>query len=840
MSDPNFRKDWHRRGPTSAGDSQDRFSGDERPDEIPSNDALGHEPDVGRADEERSRRIFGGESQTGGGAPAGEGGGAGNDGNRQDVPALRGGGQVAPAREHSPAMFSPASAYGEPLVDEGRIDLRKYFWILFRHRWLIAGSAAVFLIIGLFSTLLTTPIYRASTTIQIDRQIAKVVEFDAAQGADSSSDWEFYQTQYELLRSRSLAERIAADFSLQDDQTFMTADAPSPSTRLRLMLFGARSENDTRDVKARQADAAGRILGGLSVEPVRNSSIVRLSYDNPNPQVAQKIVNAVADGYIALNLERRYEASAYAREFLEERLEQLKIKLAESEKELVAYAEAEKLVSAGAEQTLAMTNLAAANDELAKVTNERLRKEQIWRQIDGSEGIALPQIMQSEAIATMRAKQVELSSEYEDKLSRYKPAFPEMRQIKAQIDELGRQVATEVALIKQSTKAEYEASLGEEQSLAALVETLKTEVTDFRNRNIQYNILQREVDTNRSLYDGLLQRYKEIGVAGGVGINNISVVDSARVPGSPYTPRLSRNLAISLMLGLMFGGAAAFAREHFDDTFKSPEDVEENLGLPLLGIIPLVRKKDNLIELTDEPHSAMAEAYRSLRTALQFSTVDGVPKSMLVTCSRAGEGKSTTAVTLAKNFSQLGMRVLLVDADLRKPTLHKYFEIDPSVGLTNFLTGTDIPPGALQNTSLPGLTLMASGPLPPNPAELLASPKMLSLLTIAGQEYDLLIIDGPPVAGLADAPLLASMIVGTLMVIDAKKTRKGAVKAALKRLYFARAHVVGAVINKLDHASASYGYGYEYGYGDNAYYGQEPKEKIGYWDRLTHRKQSSG
>ncbi len=771
-------------------------------------------------------------SDAGGGRGSGDQGGGRRPSDQ--VPAPRGPSQPVPARETLPDTYSPPSAYSDPIVDEGRLDLRKYLWLLFKHRWLIAGSAGVFIILGLLATLLTTPVYRADATIQINRNVDTVVEFEGMKSPDAGRDIEFYQTQYELLKSRSLAERVVTDLGLENNEAFMNAVAPSAWSRLRSMFFGGGSAAPTTDVKARQASATGRVLGGLSVQPVRSSSIVKLSFDSPNPQAAQLVVNAVAQTYIALNLERRYQSSAYARKFLEERLEQLKVKLAESEKELVAYAEQQRIVGTGDSQTLSMTNLASANDGLSKVTGERVKKEQLWKQLEASTGFALPQILQSEAIETMRAKQVELAAEYKDKLSFFKPAFPEMRQIQAQIDELDRQIASEVALIKQSVQADYQAALNEEQSLAKMVEDLKSEVTDFRNRNIQYTILQREVDTNRSLYEGLLQRYKEIGVAGGVGVNNISIVDSAEVPGSPYTPRLSRNLAIALMLGLMFGGAAAFAREHLDDTFKSPEDVEDNLGIPLLGIIPMVGVIDDPKALFDDQRSPVAEAYRSLRTALQFSTSGGVPKSLLITSSRASEGKSTTALTLSRNFAQIGLRVLLIDADLRKPSLHRYTGLDQNVGLTNFLAGGTMPPEALQRTDMAGLTIMTSGPLPPNPAELLAGAKMMSLLNIASEKYDLVVIDGPPVAGLADAPLLSSMISGTLLVIDAKGTRRGVAKAALKRLAFARAQIVGAVINKLDLATNgySYGYGYGYGYGDTNYYGQEAPAK------LTHKGKS--
>jgi capsular exopolysaccharide synthesis family protein len=437
--------------------------------------------------------------------------------------------------------------------------------------------------------------------------------------------------------------------------------------------------------------------------------------------------------------------------------------------------------------------------------------------------MSLPQVLEDKSVETLRAKRTDLEAEYQDKLERFKPAYPEMKQLQSQIGELDRQIQAEVDLIKGSIKAQYDAAAAQEQSLAAEIERLKGQVTDFRNRNIQYTILQREVDTNRQLYDGLLQRYKEIGVAGGVGANNIAIIDKAEVPERPYKPSLSRNLAISLMIGLLFGAGAAFAREQFDDTFKSPEDLEENLGLPLLGMIPLAHDQEEHAKLLLEPRSSFAEAYRSLRTALQFSTSSGVPKSLLITSSRPSEGKSSTAATLARNFAELGMRVLLIDADLRKPSLHVALGLTNSFGLTNCLTEKAIPPEVFQKTSVTGLTLMASGPLPPNPAELLAGPKMLSLLTVSAEKYDIVIVDSPPVGGLADAPLLANMVIGTLLVIDVTATHRGAARAALKRLHFARAQLVGTVVNKVDVSQQgygyAYGYGYSYGYGDAAYYG---------------------
>ena len=375
-------------------------------------------------------------------------------------------------------------------------------------------------------------------------------------------------------------------------------------------------------------------MGGMGLQPVNNSTIVRITYDSPNPGVAEKVANGIIDAFIAENLDRRYGAATYARTFLEERLQQIKLKLEESEKQLVAYADQQKIVGAADGQTLSQTNLGIANDALTKATSERLRLELLWKQVQGGEGMGVPQMLDSKTIVDLRTKRADLQTAYQDKLSFFKPAYPEMKKLKAQIDEINRQIDGEVELIKQSIKAQYDSAVIEEQTLIKQMDSLKGDITDFRNRNIQYTILQREVDTNRSLYDGLLQRYKEIGVAGGVGTNNVAVVDRADGAGV-VSPDLKKNLSMSLMLGLLLGAAAAFGREQLDDTFKSPEDLEDSLGVPLLGIIPVARSSAEHTKLLEDPHSAVSEAYRSLRTALQFSTSAGVPKTLLVTSARA-------------------------------------------------------------------------------------------------------------------------------------------------------------------------------------------------------------
>jgi polysaccharide biosynthesis transport protein len=555
------------------------------------------------------------------------------------------------------------------------------------------------------------------------------------------------------------------------------------------------------------------VLQGLSIHPIGNSRLVRIAYASPDRQVAQRIANATAEAFIQANLDRRYESSSYARDFLEERLEALKLKLEESEEQLVRYAQEQQIVLVDERESLVRSNLAGVRSALAEASRNRLRAQQLWEQAQNTEGLGLPEIMDRRTIESLRERRAALAAEYDDKLKTFKPAYPDMQRLTSQMDELDHQIAVEVALLKQSIKARYEAALTHEQSLVGELELLKQQLLDFEERNIRYRIMKREADTNRTLYEGLLQRYKEIGVAGGVGTNNISIVDRAQQPGAPVKPDLSRNLLLALGAGLFLGAVAAIGLEFFDDSLKLAEEVET--GLPVLGIIPLAQSAEASREAADQPRSGLAEAFRSLRTALQFSTEAGAPASLVVTSSRPGEGKSTVALALARNFAEMGLKVLLVDADLRDPSLHRELGIANEAGLTNYLAGTSRPPELFQATAMETLTFLPTGPLPPNPAELLAGPKMPSLLQVAEEHFDIVIVDAPPVMGLADAPLLASVAGGTLLVLSASETRKGAARESLKRLRLARAQVIGAVLNKFDPRKVgfTYGSGYSYGYG---------------------------
>jgi polysaccharide biosynthesis transport protein len=713
--------------------------------------------------------------------------------------------QVATVRDNALAPYG--SLYDEP---QSSFDLLKFWGLFLKYRWLFAAASIIAFLLGYGITFLASPIYRASATIQIDRIVPKVVDLHDASETAMVSDAEFYQTEYELLKSRSLAERVVADLDLANQPDFLNNNAVSPWTKLRQMIFGRQTEQeDNRDLEARREDATNRVQGGLSVQPIANSALVHLSFDDRSSSWAQKIVDAVSEAYIKTNLERRFETTAYARSFLQDQLAQMKQKLERSERDLVAYAQKEQIVNLDDKQPpLVAADLLAINSELAKVRAERIANQQQWQQAESTTGLGLPQILADQSIQTLRDKRAALETDYQDKLNTFKPSFPDMQKLRAQINEIDRQIGLVVALIKQSIKARYDASVQQEALLVKQLGENTNQVLDVQGRNIQYTILQRETDTNRTLYNALLQRYKEIGLDGGVGTNNISVVDAAQ-PGGLVSPSLKKNLGLALVLALMGSVLAIYVLELLDDTFKTPEDVEQALGVPVLGLTPLVPKSMTVAQALTDPHSALSESFRSVRTALQFSTDSGVPKSLLVTSSRPGEGKSETSLALARNFAQLSLRVLLIDADLRKPSLHLALCCDNGCGLSNYLVG-DKSDRIFCKTATPGLTFMPSGPLPPNPAELLSGPKLLNLLTFSHQRFDVVILDGPPVVALADALLLASVASGTLMIVRACTTPKKIVKRAMSRLHFARARMIGALLNGFDARKVGFEYGYGY------------------------------
>jgi succinoglycan biosynthesis transport protein ExoP len=733
-------------------------------------------------------------------------------------------GRLVPvANKGVPALRDPYRqiALGDSGMDEAGdgfgIDLREYLRIANKHKWLIIGVVAAFVALGLLRTLMQTPLYTSTVRLQIEKHGTKVVQAGEVMQAEGWSR-DFLKTQYELLKSRAVAGRAVSALKLGDDTDFLKPRGFSIVSVLRGMLqYGSSEGREATDKSSLAKSAVNIVLGNRLVKPVSGSRLVDIIYIDPSPARAQRVAMALADAYIASNIDKRFEANAYAKVFLQDQSKQLQLRLEKSERVLMDFAQREEIIAVTDKSSIAENNLASANVTLGELVSDRIKSEQLWKQIESSKAISLPQLLSNEAIIKLRGARGELTTTYQEKLEILKPNYPEMIQIKNKIDEIDRQLGVEVETIRASHRAEYETAKAQEDEMKKRVKTLRSEALDLQKRKIQYNILKREVDTNRSLYKGLLQRYKEVEIAGGIGTNNVFVIDRAGLPRSPSSPRLLRALLLTFVLGLGAGGAAAFVLEHLDNTVTTVEEFEQVSGLVSLGVVPIVSEEGGSIEeeLAD-PRSALSEAYRSLNTALSFTTEGGLPKSLVITSSGPGEGKSITALAIAGHFATLGMKVLLIDADLRNPSMHKKLDLDNSVGLSNYLTGACTPPEAFQETSIKNLAFMATGPLPPNAADLLAGARLLSLITNGLEVFDLIVIDSPPVMGLADVPLLSSATAATLFVVAAGQAQKGQVRDALNRLEMAHSPVIGAVLTKFDAKAAGYLYGYgayDYTYG---------------------------
>lgn len=700
-------------------------------------------------------------------------------------------------------------------------ELRRMF---IKRRALILSITLATIGLGLVKTLLELPLYASAARLQIERNTVKVVEGGSTMPLETN-DNEFMRTQYELLGSRAIIESAVASLQLGQDETFLKSRSRGLLSAIKAAIFDKTAGASAID-PARVAVQI--VMDNRVIKPVPGSRMVDLSYKDPDPGRAQSIAAALADAFITYNVDRRYQANAFARSFLENQIAQIKIKLEAAEQAAIKFAEQEKIVVVTERASVAETNLASAYASLSSLTQERIKSEELWRQVEATEGINLPQFLSNQAIEGLRTKRSGLTTEYQQKLEIFKPGYPAMVQISNQIADIDRQLATEVKAIRASLKGAYEAALKQEQVTRARVDELKAELLDLQKRSVQYNLLKREVDTTRVLYDGLLHRFKEVDVAGGVGAQNVFIVDRPEHPAKPVSPILAQALLLATVIGLALAIGTAYTIEFLDDAVRSGAAVEQITGLPVLGLIPQPGPKSSVEAELSDSSSPISEAYRTLATTLQLSTDQGLPKALLVTSSSPAEGKSTTAVALARHYTMVGMKVLLVDADLRNPSLHKKLGTTNAVGLSNYLTGACTPPEAMQKTSMPGLAFMASGPLPPNAADLLGSPRLLSLITVGQEIFDCIIVDGPPVMGLADAQLLANVTTATALVVSADETSASVLRGALKRLQMARSNIIGTVLTKYNARSAGfeYGYGYGSGYGYGYGYGGGQREAI--------------
>jgi succinoglycan biosynthesis transport protein ExoP len=718
--------------------------------------------------------------------------------------------QALPMVRNEAMMLRPEFVY-EPETSSDLLDLRKIWSAVWRHRLLVMAIVAVTLALGVLALFLVHPTFRASASVEIEDQAVKVLGTEDRPVSSGNQDTDrLLQTQIDILKSRALAERVADGLNLAGNNKFLEAQGVKPKDAIR------------------REQVIQALRDNLVVSLPRNSRVVPVEFDSASPALAATIANSYADNLIAGNLQRHYDTSSYSKDFLQNQLTITKARLEQSERALLDYARSAGIVDPsaggaepgdaanGAPHSLTSASLIELNQSLAAARATRIQAQGRWQMASSTPLMNLPDVLANPAIQQLAQKKAELMAQYQQDLQHRMPDHPIVQQELAGLNALDKQMNGLAVGIRNSIRNQYQTAQAQESQLEKTVNGLKGDTLAEQSLGIRYNILKREVDTNRELYNGLLQRFKEVSAEAGVTSNNISVIDRAEPPLLPISPNPKVNIILSLLAGLVIALATVAALETFRDGVRDPDEVEQRFGVPLLGVIPRLKGPEAVLQLIDLS-SDISEAYQTVRASVELSSENGAPKTIAITSSRAGEGKSTTALAMARDAAAAGRKVLLIDADMRRPSVHKMLGLQKIPGLSNMLTQQMPATAVIHATETENLFAMPAGPKPPSPAELLGGAGFRALLTYLKGEYDQIIIDSPPVLGLADAPRLASIVDGTMMVMEANKSHRGAITAAMRRLQAARANIIGAVLVKFDpkkaDSSASYMLDY-YSYGD--------------------------
>lgn len=685
------------------------------------------------------------------------------------------------------------------------------------------------------------PIYRGTISVQINKENPQIMDFKEMFSVNMW-DLDYYQTQYKILESRTLAKRVIQTLKLSEHPEFqpkpLTPFQQWKSNILKPMtgLFTSSKKNapSEKEISENKKDTAliDQFLSKLKVEPIRNSRLVKVHFDSNYPELSAKVPNTLAVTYIQQSVESRFIATEQVKEWLTKQLEDLKAKVERADEALQAFGSKHDIISLEEKENVTMQRLTELNEVLTKAESERMAKEALYRQTKDKHFDALPSILENKLVMDLKQAYIQLEAQYMKLSETFKPEYPEMVRLKNQMQSIQRRMDVETNKIIAGIKNDYESNLRRESLIRQAFEQQKAKVMEMKEQGIQYNILKREADTNKELYKGLLQRMKEAGVSAGLTVSNIQVVDQAEIPTGSYKPNKKLNLLLAAVVGLFLGIGLAFFFEYLDNTVKSPEDVEQLIRLPSFGMVPEIsyERKKRLekasypVELVTHGHpkSILSEAYRNIRTSILLSFSEKPPKKIVITSPNPSEGKTTTVINTAIALSQTGAQVLIIDGDMRHPRIHKIFNEENGAGLSNFLSGNSPLDSIIKKTEVPNLYYIPSGPIPPNPSELIGSKVFKVMMDSLGKKFDHIVLDSPPALGFADSVILSTTVDGVILVVLGGKTPRETLQRAKEVLHQVNAKILGVVINRVDIHRSGYGY-YYYRY--HYYYGKDGKKK---------------
>ena len=734
--------------------------------------------------------------------------------------------------------------------EDDSLDIRRYYQVLLKRKWLITTIVATVLLLVAVQSFTTTPLYRATARVQIDPESANVLPYKDVYESDEryASTAIYFQTQLEILQSRALARRVVDRLNLANDPRF---NEPISQGLVMSQLnwikksvssLMPRQTDDDNGLAAADAGGAGEenrqaidtLLDRLDVAEVPNSRIVEISWVAPNSRLAAAVADTMAEEYIEQNLQTKFEANTRANEFLKKQLQEMKGKVEKSEQELVKYARENNIVNIGPDRgSIVLQTLEDLNRQMTTVEGDLIGKTADYQAVKDATPENFPQSLRTPSISLLEERLSGLEQNLASLSAQFGNEWPAVIQVRQQIREVEKQLLREKKETINRVRSEYQVAVNRREMLKRALNRQTAEANQLNQDSIQYNILQREVDTNRQLYEGLLQRLKETGISAGMRTSNIHIVDHPERPDVPYAPQRAADLAMGFGVGLFIAIGLAFLMEYLDNTLKTPEEIEQSLGLPSLGVIPtmsdLPAGTSRLLASRNENGSSsdlparisparfrVWEAYRSLRTSILLSHSGKPPKVIMVTSSVPGEGKTTTVANTGIVLAQTGARTLLIDLDMRKPALANTFGYHGNQGVSAYLSGNADLSSQIRQTNYPNLFLLPAGFRPPNPAELIGSERMETALRLLGDYFKYILIDSPPILSVTDGLLLSPHVDGVVLVIKGGATPKEAARKAANHLESVGARILGALINNVDMDAPEYSYYYRH-YFDERY-----------------------
>lgn len=742
---------------------------------------------------------------------------------------------MAASRVDGSSDYLPSTELRSPVPEweQEEIHLRDYLEVLLRRKWLIISVLVLTFVTTLIMTLSQTKLYEAAATLEVAQSEQKVTSFQEMSENPRYLSEEYFETQMQLISSRALLERVVDRMNLSEhpviQELYFSDAAPGPLTRLKQGIRAAIRSLIPKDAEKAplvdesfltesyliRQDMTDYLEGGLSVSSNGTNMLMTVTFLSEDPMLSREVATAVCEEFINWKMEQRLGASATAQSFLMKQIDRAKINLEKAEEQMNRFAKKAGIVSMDTNLNGVYRELEGLNSLLADAESDMIQKESVYKQALADGPSNLPQVMSNPMIAELKAEYSRLESEHDQLSVTFQPEYPAVKAVRARMDAVEERIKGEEQKIFQSLKNDFQAARQRADAMRTRVEQQKQLALELNERATQYKIMAREVETNKSIYESLLHRSREIESMVGVASSNIAVVSPAGLSLLPSKPNVRRNLLLAIVVGLMVGVGLAFLLEYFNDTVTNPEEISDRFQIPILGVVPITKSSDHPVEKTflHDPWAPMSEAMRTTRVSLQLSGSGPRSKSFLITSTKPGEGKTTLAANLALTFAGAGERVVVVDADMRKPRMHKIFSdngFDGTPGLSSFLAGLTTK-GVVRRNGQPNLYFIPAGPIPPNPVELLASQRFGKLMRYLEKHFDRVIVDAPPHQGFADVLVLAQNVGGVVLATGMGEAKRDELRHFKKSMFNVRATIIGCIINKVD-ITRRYGYHSYYRY----------------------------